>query len=79
MAEVRYRVCDRCGNKIEYKGWVAKLFGMIKEHNQFKVYQSCNGNPSGYDYTERHVELCDKCTEQLKHFLNGKSLAEMEK
>ena len=58
---------------------VAKLFGMIKEHNQFKVYQSYNGNPSGYDYTERHVELCDKCTEQLKHFLDGKSLAEMEK
>lgn len=52
---------------------------MIKEHNQFKIYQSYNGNPSGYDYTERHVELCDKCTEQLKHFLDGKSLAEMEK
>lgn len=79
MAEVRYRICDRCGRKIEYKGWVAKLFGMIKEHNQFKIYQSYNGNPSGYDYTERHVELCDKCTEQLKHFLDGKSLAEMEK
>ena len=77
MAEVRYRVCDRCGNKIEYKGWTAKLFGMIKEYNQFKVYRPYCGNPSGYDYTDRHVELCTECTKQLMRFLDGEAIAEM--
>lgn len=77
MAEVKYRVCDRCGNKIEYKGWTAKLFGMIKEHNQFKIYNAYCGNPSGYDYTQRHVELCDECTKQLTCFLDGKAIEKL--
>lgn len=79
MADVRYKVCDRCGKKIEYSGkWVSLLYGVRKSGSKIKVCKVYSGNLSGYDYLEHSMELCSECTEELSDFLN-KPNEEMEK
>ena len=80
MAEVSYKICDRCKKEMNYrKGWTSKLFGIEKKGSRFKVRRYYCGNVTGYDYLDRGAELCVECTGQLMDFLNGKALAEMEK
>ena len=70
MAVVNYSVCDRCGEKIEYKGKTIKIFKRPVRTSKFKFLSIFNGNPSGYDYSEQYVELCGNCTRKLDIFLN---------
>ena len=71
-------VCDRCREEIKYVGWTAKLpFSPSRKRPfRFKLLKLFNGNPSGYDYSEREYELCQKCTMKLNVFLSGRELSD---
>lgn len=71
MAEVKYKICDRCGEKMNYNtGWTSKIFG-IKKVIRLKVVKYFCGNQDGYSYSDYQIELCKKCTEELFDFLEG--------
>ena len=70
MATINYKICDRCGEEMEYKGKTTKIFKRPVRTSKFKFLSIFNGNPTGYDYSEQYVELCKKCTEELDIFLN---------
>lgn len=73
MSIVTKTVCDRCGEEIVYRGWTAK-FPFVRARKRpflLKLLKLRNGNPSGYDYSEREYELCNKCTFKLNAFLEG--------
>lgn len=71
MSRVTKTVCDRCGEEIKYQGWTAKFPFKRKKPFMLKLLKLHNGNPSGYDYSERECELCNKCTFELNLFLEG--------
>lgn len=71
MSRVTKTVCDRCGEEIKYQGWTAKFPFKRKKPFMLKLLKLHNGNPSGYDYSEREYELCNKCTFELNLFLEG--------
>lgn len=71
MSRVEKVICDRCGEEIVYRGWTAKFPFLRKRPFIFKLLKLRNGNPSGYDYSEREYELCNKCTFKLNVFLEG--------
>jgi len=71
MATITQEVCDRCGKPLKYTGWTAVIRNIIKKSKRIKITKLFNGNPSGYDYTERTFHLCARCTEELKNFLRG--------
>ena len=72
MATVYYSACDRCGKEIKYKGKISKIFNKTQKKSiKLKVLSVFKGNPTGYDYSERYVELCKECTKQLDEFLNN--------
>ena len=73
---VTKEICDRCGEELKYIGWTAKLPFSKKRPLRFNLLKLHNGNPSGYDYLERQVELCQKCTLKLDAFLRGRELAD---
>ena len=70
MATVYYETCDKCGKKMEYKGKTTKIFKRFSEPYPFKILSIFNGNPTGYDYSNKYVELCKECTKELDAFLN---------
>lgn len=70
MAAIYYEVCDRCHKEIKYNGRTAKIFKRPARTSKFKILSVFNGNPTGYDYSERYVELCKECTERLDMFLS---------
>lgn len=69
MATVHYKTCDRCGKKIEYIGWTAKLRRILNHGIRLHVFKSLNGNPDGYSYSQYECELCPECTQKLEKFL----------
>lgn len=71
MAEVTYRTCDRCGKRMEYIGWTAKIKNVSKRGKTVKIRKYFNGNPDGYSYSDSCYELCAECTRGLKHFLSN--------
>lgn len=64
---VEKNVCDRCGKEIVYKGWTSKL-KLLRWH-KLHLLRLLNGNPSGYDYSERGYELCADCTNDFEQFM----------
>lgn len=72
MAKIEYKVCDRCGQKMEYIGWTARIKNVFKKGKRILITKYYNGNPDGYSYSERYYELCADCTDKLKEFLSGK-------
>lgn len=64
-------VCDRCGEEIKYVGWTSKLPFARKRPVRFKLLKLLNGNMDGYSYSECEYELCNKCTFELRIFLDG--------
>lgn len=71
MSRVTKTICDRCGEEIKYIGWTAKFPFKRKRPFILRLLKLRNGNPSGYDYSEREYELCNKCTFELNLFLEG--------
>ena len=67
MAEIKRKICDRCGKKIQYSGWTAFIF----KPQKIKIRQILNGNHSGYAYTDYDIELCKECTRALDKFVFG--------
>lgn len=70
MATVYYKICDRCGKEMKYKGKTTKIFKKPSKTHEFKILTIFNGNQTGYDYSEQYVELCKDCTIKLDDFLN---------
>lgn len=72
---IRNQVCDRCGKPFEYSlSSVAGYFvNGVRRVNKLHFRVLWNGNPSGYDYHDYRVELCEKCTNELLDFLRGKT------
>lgn len=70
MATVEYRVCDRCGKKIEEckRGTVK---GKFKIHRIFGF--------GAYNYSDVEYELCDECMEILYNWLFGSKVEKMKK
>lgn len=71
MARIYYKVCDKCGKEINYDGKTSKLFKRISIPIGFRLLSIFNGNQTGYDYSEKYVELCKYCSAQLDKFLNN--------
>ena len=71
MSQVTKTICDRCGEEIIYRGWTTKFPFPKKRPFILNLLKLNNGNPSGYDYSERIYELCNKCTFKLNAFLEG--------
>ena len=71
MSTMVKTICDRCGEEVVYQGWTSKLHFAKKFPFRFRILKLKNGNPSGYDYSERDCELCEKCTMKLSVFLQG--------
>lgn len=69
MATLTQKICDRCGQPMEYKDWTGLLINVFKRGKSIKVLKLYNGNPSGYDYSESCYELCSDCTRKLENFL----------
>lgn len=76
MATVSYKVCDRCGQKMVYSGWTAKIKGFKKFGLKLNILKLFNGNPDGYSYSERDYELCSDCTKQFEEFIRMKGVSE---
>ena len=66
MGTYKRTVCDRCGKEIRYDGWTS----FVKGFRMFEVTSILNGNPDGYSYTERSIELCRECATGLKRYLH---------
>ena len=73
MANIQYTVCDRCGVQVEYRGWTTMLFNKTPKISKFRFLKLFSGNPSGYDYSEKYIELCNKCTKDLDSFLKNET------
>lgn len=75
MSEIKYTVCDRCGERFEYSR--SKMAGWfkhgIKKKNFIHFHELGYGGGNGYDYSDYKYELCGKCTEQLIDFLHMKN------
>lgn len=66
MAEVTYRVCDRCGDKMDPEnGWISRVSG-DKHINKINLRYVLTGYVTSYSY-----ELCSKCTKELENFLEN--------
>jgi hypothetical protein len=69
MATLTQKVCDRCGQPMEYNGWTGLLKNVFKSGKSIKILKLYNGNPSGYDYSVSCYELCADCIRKLENFL----------
>ena len=67
MAEIKTKVCDRCGKEIKYKGWTT-LFKKVTPTLEMSFYKLLNGNPGGYCYFREGGELCSECTEKFNEW-----------
>ena len=67
MAEIRKKVCDRCGKEIKYVGWTT-LFRNVPEPLKMSFYKLLNGNPDGYSYVTGGGELCSECTKEFEEW-----------
>lgn len=74
--KIEKEICDRCGEELKYIGWTARFSLPRKRPSRFNLLKLHNGNPSGYDYSERKYDLCQKCTLKLDAFLRGRELAD---
>lgn len=64
MAEIRYRICDKCGKKLDKGIWGLKTWTNVRVLNRcFTLFV-----PSWDDY---NFELCEKCVKELKTYLRA--------
>lgn len=73
MGTVEYKTCDRCGKRMEYIGWTARIKNAVKRGKTVKIRKYFNGNPDGYSYSDCYYELCASCTKELENFLSNKT------
>ena len=66
-------VCDRCNNELWTEGKSGKLKLKWKKHSiKAKITSFFNGNYDGYQYTDKHYNLCDNCRNELINWLDNK-------
>lgn len=65
MATINYRICDRCGEKIERKS--PKLLS-VQKIIKWRIVM----NIKGITHASRE-EFCGKCSEQLEAFMYNKA------
>lgn len=70
MGTVEYKTCDRCGKRMEYIGWTARIKNAVKCGKTVKIRKYFNGNPDGYSYSDSCYELCAGCTKGLEEYLS---------
>lgn len=62
----RETLCDRCKKPIQYSGWT----GIIKAYpKRLWLCELLNGNPDGYSYFDRQLDLCRDCCESLERWI----------
>jgi hypothetical protein len=64
MAEVKYSVCDGCGERIKGPGW--KFW---KKVNAMRLISQIDE----YEYVHFDYEFCDKCGKALRKYLGTPS------
>lgn len=64
MADVTFKVCDRCGEKLKEHRLLVK-----KRRRRFKLLRT---SPDPYGYWETEYELCKSCGDKLFEFMRGK-------
>lgn len=65
---IQYRICDRCGKEMKYIGWTS----ILRKPKRMQWTRYFNGNPSGYEYCKREIELCADCTKALEKFMRSR-------
>lgn len=70
MANGEYKTCDKCGKRMEYTGWIARIKNVSKVGKTVKIRKLFNGNPDGYSYWDSCYEMCAECTKALEKFLS---------
>jgi DNA-directed RNA polymerase subunit RPC12/RpoP len=73
LGTVEYKTCDRCGKRMEYIGWTARIKNAVKRGKTVKIRKYFNGNPDGYSYSDCYYELCADCTKEVEDLLSNKT------
>jgi len=70
VAEIKFKVCDRCGGKLKHR----RL--LIQRPRRFKFIRTSHDI---YGYWETQYELCNPCGDELTEFLRRpKAIASIE-
>lgn len=65
MAEIKTKICDRCGKEMKYLGWTT----IFKKFSKMSYLKILNGNPDGYSYVNYSgKELCAECTKKFEEW-----------